>query len=47
VAERKTILMVTHDWHLASRVGRVVRIADGEIVNDAPSHRQRQEMSHV
>jgi ABC-type lipoprotein export system ATPase subunit len=47
VAEGKTILMVTHDWHLASRVGRVVRIADGEIVSDAPAHHQRREMSHA
>jgi putative ABC transport system ATP-binding protein len=29
----KTVLMVTHDRDLASRVGRTVRIADGEIVS--------------
>jgi putative ABC transport system ATP-binding protein len=34
VGEGKTILMVTHDRDLASRVGRVVSIADGEIVGD-------------
>jgi putative ABC transport system ATP-binding protein len=34
VSEGKTILMVTHDWDLASRLGRVVRLADGEIVAD-------------
>jgi ABC-type lipoprotein export system ATPase subunit len=47
VADGKTILMVTHDWHLASRVSRVLRIADGEIVHDAHSPRRRREMSHV
>jgi putative ABC transport system ATP-binding protein len=35
VDEGKTILMVTHDRELASRVGRVVQIADGEIVAEA------------
>ena len=34
VDDGKTILMVTHDLDLASRVDRVVRIADGEIVGD-------------
>lgn len=33
VAQGKTILMVTHDRDLASRVSRVVLIADGEIVD--------------
>ena len=32
--EGKTILMVTHDRDLASRVPRVLRIADGAIVQD-------------
>jgi putative ABC transport system ATP-binding protein len=31
VAQGKTIIMVTHDDSLAGRVGRVLRIADGEI----------------
>jgi len=34
VAAGKTIFMATHDRELASRVSRVVRIDDGEIVND-------------
>ncbi len=34
VAEGKTILMVTHDRDLASRVSRVVLISDGEIVDE-------------
>jgi len=34
VSEGKTILMVTHDRDLASRVSRVVLIADGEIVDE-------------
>lgn len=34
VQQGKTILMVTHDRDLASRVTRVVHIADGEIVDE-------------
>jgi putative ABC transport system ATP-binding protein len=34
VDEGKTILMVTHDRELASRTGRTVRLADGEIVDE-------------
>lgn len=33
--EGKTIVMVTHDQSLAQRVGRVVRIRDGELANDS------------
>ncbi len=33
VAQGKTMLMVTHDRDLASRVSRVIYIADGEITN--------------
>lgn len=32
-AEGKTILMVTHDRELAGRAQRIVRLADGELVN--------------
>jgi predicted ABC-type transport system involved in lysophospholipase L1 biosynthesis ATPase subunit len=32
-ARGKTIFMATHDRELASRVSRVVRIDDGEIVD--------------
>ena len=34
VADGKTILMVTHDSDLASRVTRAVMVADGEIVDE-------------
>ena len=34
VAEGKTILMVTHDQELASRVTRLLHLADGEFVED-------------
>ena len=34
VEQGRTILMVTHDRDVASRVSRVVHIADGEIVSD-------------
>lgn len=34
VSQGKTILMVTHDRHLAKHAGRIIRIADGAIVND-------------
>jgi len=37
VARGKTILMVTHDRSLASRVSRTVHLADGEIVPE-PAH---------
>jgi ABC-type lipoprotein export system ATPase subunit len=33
VAQQKTILMVTHDRDLASRVGRVILLADGELAD--------------
>ncbi|MBW7881936.1 MAG: ABC transporter ATP-binding protein [Caldilineaceae bacterium] len=39
VAQGKTIFMATHDRELASRVSRVVRIDDGEIVKDTQLHR--------
>jgi putative ABC transport system ATP-binding protein len=35
VAEGKTIVMVTHDTTLIPRFSRVVRIADGELMEDA------------
>jgi len=31
--EQKTVVMVTHDPELASRAGRIITIADGQIVN--------------
>ncbi len=34
VARGKTILMVTHDDDLATRAGRAVRVADGQIVEE-------------
>jgi putative ABC transport system ATP-binding protein len=34
VDEGKTILMVTHDMDLASRVTRTVHLADGELLDD-------------
>ncbi|MEW6336997.1 MAG: ABC transporter ATP-binding protein [Acidobacteriota bacterium] len=34
-----TLVVVTHDAEIASRARRVVRLADGEIVSDAPSSR--------
>jgi putative ABC transport system ATP-binding protein len=47
VDEGKTILMVTHDRELASRVGRVVSIADGEIVGDTVRAQPRGESDDV
>ena len=35
VAQGKTILMVTHDNDLASRVTRTLHVVDGEIIDDA------------
>lgn len=34
VAQGKTVIMVTHDPVLAQRAGRILRLADGEIVSD-------------
>jgi ABC-type lipoprotein export system ATPase subunit len=45
VGDGKTILMVTHDHDLASRVDRVVHLADGEIVGDRYQVRLHQEVS--
>lgn len=36
VRQGKTIVMVTHDYSLATRVSRVVHIADGELAAAAP-----------
>lgn len=48
VDEGKTIVMVTHDRELASRVGRVIQLADGQIVDQADGKRFKgQEVSHV
>ncbi len=38
VNQGKTIIMVTHDRHLAARARRTVRIHDGLVVDDGPSH---------
>ena len=47
VDEGKTILMVTHDRDLASRVTRTVRIADGEIVESAYHDHRRHEVIYA
>jgi putative ABC transport system ATP-binding protein len=47
VDEGKTILMVTHDQDLASRVSRTVHLADGEILDDSYHTNAAQEMAHV
>jgi putative ABC transport system ATP-binding protein len=38
IGERKTLLIVTHDGHLASRAHRVIRLKDGLIVADETNH---------
>jgi len=35
--KRQTIVVVTHDPHMAARTARVVRIVDGRIVDDGPT----------
>jgi putative ABC transport system ATP-binding protein len=47
VAQGRTMVMVTHDRDLASRVSRVVQIADGRIENEANGAGRRREGSHV
>ena len=45
VDDGRTILMVTHDRDVVSRVSRIVRIADGEIVDDEMRHRVHREQA--
>jgi putative ABC transport system ATP-binding protein len=40
VAQGKTIIMVTHDQSLAERTGRVIHIADGQLLDSQPSPRE-------
>ena len=41
IDQRKTLLIVTHDDHLASRAHRVIRLKDGLIVADETNHSVR------
>ena len=41
IDQRKTLLIVTHDDHLASRAHRVIRLKDGLIVADETNHSAR------
>jgi ABC-type lipoprotein export system ATPase subunit len=47
VDEGKTILMVTHDLDLASRVTRTVHLADGVIVDCAAQYRLSREVTYA
>lgn len=47
VDEGKTILMVTHDLDLASRVTRTVHLADGEFVGQLPHSRLGGELTYA
>jgi len=38
-ARGRTIVIVTHDEHVASNAKRIVKISDGRIVSDAKSKR--------
>ena len=40
-ADGATIVVITHDRELASRLGRQVRMLDGQIVSDSTMERQR------
>ncbi len=41
IDQRKTLLIVTHDDHLASRAHRVIRLKDGLVVADETHHSAR------
>jgi predicted ABC-type transport system involved in lysophospholipase L1 biosynthesis ATPase subunit len=47
VDEGKTVLMVTHDRDVASRVSRTIRIADGELVDDVYQNLGNQEVAYA
>lgn len=47
VDEGKTILMVTHDRDLASRVSRTIHLADGEILDDRTHTNAALEMAYA
>ena len=47
VDEGKTVLMVTHDRDVASRVTRTIQIADGEIVDDVYQNPGDLEVAHA
>ena len=34
---KTTLVLVTHDWELANRARRIIRLADGSIVSDTPT----------
>ena len=38
---QQTILLVTHDEHLAAQAGRVVTLSDGRVVRDSAQDTQR------
>ncbi|MEY2577266.1 MAG: putative transport system ATP-binding protein [Verrucomicrobiota bacterium] len=42
IAQRKTLLIVTHDDKLASRAHRVIRLKDGRIAADEANHSARE-----
>lgn len=42
VAQDKTILMVTHDRDLSQRAGRIITLADGEIVDQTTAEKLKQ-----
>ena len=42
IAQRKTLLIVTHDDKLASRAHRVIRLKDGRIIADEANHSARE-----
>src|SRR3954466_3744588 len=42
IAQRKTLLIVTHDDRLASRAHRVIRLKDGRIIADETNHSGRE-----
>ena len=37
VAERKTVIVVTHDLDIAQRAARIIRIRDGRVEDDSPT----------
>ncbi|MBZ0297635.1 MAG: ABC transporter ATP-binding protein [Anaerolineae bacterium] len=45
--QKKTVIVVTHDPHIADYADRMVNIQDGQIINDSLTSRGKERQNHV